>query len=409
FREQFFLTFRHFMSPTDLLHKLSQRLNVQPGEGSSSEEQSLVRSLRPLVRVRTVAALKAWIDEFWSPDFVDARNRGPLLDFVRNISKPYADTEEDREVEEESSIFSRRISVDQTYRRDSDRLPHSPVLQPPPRSPKLEFADFEAKELAMQLTSLEHKRFRSFHHVAPLLQLWGDREDPIIAKETKRIDDIVSSFNQISYWVATEVCTQPELRSRARVLEKCIQLAKECRRLNNFNSTMAIVSGLNLSAVGRLKDTWEAQPKRQKNLQDLELLLNPQHNYRAYRTTLEQVEKERPVVPAIPILSLFLKDLFFINDGNPRYVRNDLVNFGKLRTMHSVISRMKAFQAHSYDFSASPPRVEALEYCRNLRSLKEAALYKYSLLCEAKSGSGDTMGLRDKWIAEASEKKKKGP
>ena len=39
------------------------------------------------------------------------------------------------------------------------------------------------------------------------------------------------------------------------------------------------------------------------------------------------------------------------------------------------------------------------DFVRNLRCLKEAALYKYSCLCEAKVGAEET--LRNKWMKES--------
>lgn len=43
---------------------------------------------------------------------------------------------------------------------------------------------------------------------------------------------------------------------RAQALRRLIEVAKECRDLNNFFSLFALLSGLNLSPVARLKKTW---------------------------------------------------------------------------------------------------------------------------------------------------------
>jgi hypothetical protein len=61
----------------------------------------------------------------------------------------------------------------------------------------------------------------------------------------------------MSFWVATEICTQPEIKNRVKIVEKFIKIANYCFKLNNFNTTLAIVSGLNLVSVSRLKATWE--------------------------------------------------------------------------------------------------------------------------------------------------------
>lgn len=45
-------------------------------------------------------------------------------------------------------------------------------------------------------------------------------------------------------------------KHRTRMLEFFIDVARECFNIGNFNSMMAIISGMNLSPVARLKKTW---------------------------------------------------------------------------------------------------------------------------------------------------------
>jgi len=44
-------------------------------------------------------------------------------------------------------------------------------------------------------------------------------------------------------------------KTRVRVVEYWIEVAKECFNIGNFNSLMAIIAGLNMSPVTRLKKT----------------------------------------------------------------------------------------------------------------------------------------------------------
>lgn len=61
----------------------------------------------------------------------------------------------------------------------------------------------------------------------------------------------------MSYWVASEICTVEDVKSRALLIEKFIDIAKHCLEYKNFNTTVSVVTGLALSAVRRLKKTWE--------------------------------------------------------------------------------------------------------------------------------------------------------
>jgi hypothetical protein len=207
------------------------------------------------------------------------------------------------------------------------------------------------------------------------------------------------------YWVATEVCTQPELKKRVCVVEMWIKIAKICFKLKNFNSCMAIISGLNLVAVSRLKNTWEdIDPKKLNYLTEIEAYFSPVSNHRAYRTALSKfMEAEIPTEPIIPIISIFLKDLMFINDGNGKYIPSDSVNinFEKLRTIYCSVMQMVKIQKSSYKETLMEVPNETYEYCLRMHALKEDALYKYSCLCEAKSGDSEKLRLREKWMQES--------
>ncbi|KJH47245.1 RasGEF domain protein [Dictyocaulus viviparus] len=65
----------------------------------------------------------------------------------------------------------------------------------------------------------------------------------------------VEWFNRLSSFAATEVLRQLRKKHRVEVIEFLIDVAKECCEIGNFNSLMAIVAGLSLPAVMRLKKT----------------------------------------------------------------------------------------------------------------------------------------------------------
>ena len=59
-------------------------------------------------------------------------------------------------------------------------------------------------------------------------------------KKTSNIEAYVEWFNRLSYLVATEICVSDKKRNRAKLVEFFLDAATECKRLNNFNSFMAI-------------------------------------------------------------------------------------------------------------------------------------------------------------------------
>jgi len=55
--------------------------------------------------------------------------------------------------------------------------------------------------------------------------------------------------------VATEILSRADPREQARVISKFIKIARLCYQLYNYNSLSEILTGLNNSAVIRLKGT----------------------------------------------------------------------------------------------------------------------------------------------------------
>ena len=190
------------------------------------------------------------------------------------------------------------------------------------------------------------------------------------------------------------------MKKRVKVIEKFIKIGCKLFKLNNFNTTMGIVSGLNLMPISRLKMTWEqVDPKRTKQLNTLEETLSPMGNYKNYRLLLDDID---PTRPCIPILSTFLKDLLFANDGNPNFVdKTDLINLSKFVSIMTRIRKFCNFSHNQYVLKLDGNnQAMTEEYCKHLRTLKDAALYKYSCLCEPKNGD-DSLALRSKWMSSS--------
>lgn len=78
---------------------------------------------------------------------------------------------------------------------------------------------------------------------------------------TSNIRHYVDWFNQLTALVATEILRHSRKRFRAKTIEFFIDVAKECINVGNFNSLMAIVAGLSLQPVARLKRTVSIVPE----------------------------------------------------------------------------------------------------------------------------------------------------
>uniref|UniRef100_A0A8C4MZ14 Rap guanine nucleotide exchange factor 3 n=1 Tax=Equus asinus asinus TaxID=83772 RepID=A0A8C4MZ14_EQUAS len=180
-----------------------------------------------------------------------------------------------------------------------------------------------AKDLAGQLTDHDWNLFNSIHQVELIHYVLGPQHLRDVT--TANLERFMRRFNELQYWVATELCLCPVPGPRAQLLRKFIKLAAHLKEQKNLNSFFAVMFGLSNSAISRLAHTWERLPHKVRKLYSaLERLLDPSWNHRVYRLALTKLSP-----PVIPFMPLLLKDMTFIHEGNHTLVEN-LINFEKM-------------------------------------------------------------------------------
>jgi len=213
------------------------------------------------------------------------------------------------------------------------------------RGPVRRFVDIHPLEVARQLTLLEHDMFVRITPRELLHKQWAaDEADQLSAF----VLALIERFNTVSFWVATELMSAPVAKDRVTLLKRFIAIAQYCRAVGNYNSMMEIVVGLSLGPISRLKQLWKSLPtKYTRMLEQLMELASSQSNYASYRAEL----KVHPL-PVLPYFGVFLKDLTFIEDGNPKYFDKDhhVYNFERMRMASTIFSSLQHFQSKSFLF-----------------------------------------------------------
>ncbi|XP_022165908.1 flocculation protein FLO11-like [Myzus persicae] len=195
-----------------------------------------------------------------------------------------------------------------------------------------------ASLLGQQLTLVELERL-SFIGPEEFVQAFA-KDSPHIdssfkdMKKTKNLESYVHWFNRLSYLVASEICKHSKKKQRVKTIEFWIETARECFNVGNFNSLMAIIAGLNMSPISRLKKTWHKVQQSAK-FTILEQYMDPSSNFSSYRSTLKAAlwrsagatdQRQRVV---IPFFSLLVKDIYFLNEGCRNRLDNGHINFEK--------------------------------------------------------------------------------
>ncbi|KAL6042160.1 hypothetical protein STEG23_001860 [Scotinomys teguina] len=211
--------------------------------------------------------------------------------------------------------------------------------------------DFHSHEIAEQLTLLDAELFYKIE--IPEVLLWAKEQNE---EKSPNLTQFTEHFNNMSYWVRSIIMLQEKAQDRERLLLKFIKIMKHLRKLNNFNSYLAILSALDSAPIRRLE--WQRQTS--------ELV-----SFRAYRAALSEVEP-----PCIPYLGLILQDLTFVHLGNPDYI-DGKVNFSKRWQQFNILDSMRCFQQAHYEIRRND---DIINFFNDFSDhLAEEALWELSL------------------------------
>ncbi|XP_039964559.1 ras-GEF domain-containing family member 1B [Bactrocera tryoni] len=202
-------------------------------------------------------------------------------------------------------------------------------------------------------------------------------------KKTRNLESYVEWFNRLSYLTASEIVKYPKKKQRVRIIEYWIETARECFNIGNFNSLMAIIAGLNLAPISRLKKTWSKVQSAKFSV--LEHQMDPTSNFNSYRSTLKAAmwrsegateERERII---IPFFSLFVKDLYFLNEGCSNRLPNNHINFEKCSQLAKQVMEFNEWKKVTCPFEQMP---NVIAYLQTSSVLNENTLSMASFECE---------------------------
>ncbi|KAG8453869.1 hypothetical protein GDO86_000482 [Hymenochirus boettgeri] len=198
------------------------------------------------------------------------------------------------------------------------------------RESQISLLQLSTIEVATQLSMRNFELFRNIEPTEYIDDLFKLKMK-IGCTNLKNFEEII---NQETFWVASEILREPNQLKRMKIIKHFIKIALHCRECKNFNSMFAIISGLNLAPVSRLRTSWEKLPsKYEKLFQDLQDLFDPSRNMAKYRNVLNSQNLQPPIIPLFPVIK---KDLTFLHEGNDSKVEG-LVNFEKLRMIAKEI------------------------------------------------------------------------
>ncbi|NXC41081.1 RGL1 protein, partial [Penelope pileata] len=402
----FLSTYRGFASTKEVLELLLDRYGNL--ETSSCEEVGSQNSSGSRTVLRNVIAsiLRAWLDQC-SEDFREPPNYPCLLKLLEYLkrSMPGSDPErraqtlleqfQKQEIENENGFHS--TSSCNLYDEEEMEI-----------SGPEEFSFFQEDLVAEQLTYMDAKLFKKVvpHHC--LGCIWSRRDKKENKHLAPTIRATISQFNAVTKCVVSTILKSKELKTqqRAKIIEKWIHIAHECRILKNFSSLRAIVSALQSNSIYRLKKTWASVPKdRMLMFEELSDIFSDHDNYLTSRELLMkegtskfanldssvkenqkrtqrrlQLQKDMGVMQGtVPYLGTFLTDLTMLDTALQDYIEGGLINFEKRRREFEVIAQIKLLQSACNSYCMTPDQ-KFIQWFRRQQLLTEEE--SYSLSCE---------------------------
>ncbi|KAF2898240.1 hypothetical protein ILUMI_07929, partial [Ignelater luminosus] len=209
---------------------------------------------------------------------------------------------------------------------------------------------FSTKELAYYMTLFDWDLFWCVHEYELLYHTFGRHH---FGQITANLDIFLRRFNELQFWVVTEICMTSSLSKRVAILRKFIKLAAYCKEYQNLNAFCAIVMGLSNMAISRLSLTWEKLPSKFRKLYtEFESLIDPSRNHRSYRVSVSKLQP--PIVPFMPLL---LKDMTFTHEGNKTSL-DGLVNFEKMHMLAQTLRTIRFCRSRHLVLDPPSPKSE---------------------------------------------------
>ncbi|KIY61294.1 ras GEF [Cylindrobasidium torrendii FP15055 ss-10] len=401
FSAVFFLTFRIFCSPRELVNALMTRWHIPRPAALPIELHDEWYGTKVLpIRMRVSNFVKTWVETYWQSD-VDDPVMGELVRFVEEDIGSVFTNPAGRILE----LFDiRAASKDYTISPRGDRSrdpgmsinPPATVASEIPRPvlskavyaalraksfATIAITDFDPLELARQLTIMECNLYCAIQP-EEIMECGQDGVKPPL-----NVKAVTSLSTVITGWVMESILNEPDIKKRMNLIKFFIKVADRCSTLNNYSTPRSMLAALDSSTISRLRQTWATLPQKNRlQLEAMRRVADHGRNYHEYRSKLRNTAP-----PAVPFLGLYLTDVTFCREGNPSHrisplnPDKKLLNFNKYHKLARIVQDMQRFQV-PYTLKAIPEVQMYLNFIfQNAQQHGDLQdLYRRSLLVEPK-------------------------
>lgn len=146
--------------------------------------------------------------------------------------------------------------------------------------------ELKSVDIAAQMTLLDWELFQKMD--IPEVLIWARAQ---CEERSPNLTQFTEHFNKMSYWARSQILRQEDAKDREKYASKFIKIMKHLRKINNYNSYLALLSALDSAPIRRLE--W---PKTiTECVNEYCALIDPSSSFRTYRQAL--AETSPPCIP----------------------------------------------------------------------------------------------------------------
>ncbi|XP_065514252.1 ral guanine nucleotide dissociation stimulator-like 1 [Caloenas nicobarica] len=418
----FLSTYRAFASTSTVLELLLDRYgNLEVSSCEEAESQNSPESTTAL-RTAIASILQAWLDQC-AEDFQEPLDYVCLMEVLDYLKRNIPGSDPEKRAQNLLEQFQKEEleNDDGFHSLSPHNLDNEEELEI--SSPE-ELSFFQEDLVAEQLTYMDATLFKKVVPQHCLGCIWSRREKTENKHLARSIRATISQFNAVANCMLSTVLESKDLKTqqRAKILEKWIRIACECRILNNFSSSKAIVSALQSTSIYRLKKTWACVPKDiMLMFEELSDIFSDCDNFSTSRELLMKVgmslsckacdrNQSRLIQHCsdglqgvtqgtVPYLGTFLTDLVMLDTALQDYLKGGLINFEKRRREFEVITQIKLLQSACSSY-CMPSDEKFLQWFRRQQHLSDEESFRLSCEIEAAAEKSVTSATTQKSVGK---------
>eukprot|EP01130_Rhizamoeba_saxonica_P000136 TRINITY_DN10149_c0_g1_i1.p1 TRINITY_DN10149_c0_g1~~TRINITY_DN10149_c0_g1_i1.p1 ORF type:complete len:1029 (+),score=234.80 TRINITY_DN10149_c0_g1_i1:25-3111(+) len=336
FVNSFFVSYRRFCTPDDLMDLLEMRYNFPGLKASSKEMEDEYNSyvITP-IRLRVFSALKLWVDKHFydfTPELLER-----LEDFIRMIARFNSGW---------ASMLS--TSVDNMV---GNKVPVIDINAAPPRKGTMIFKpvqectslDFDPEEIARQMCLIDYRLFIEIRPPELLNNVHNDCKGYAV-----NLYRYINRIEKVAYVIETEIRSCEDTITVQYII-RWISVIENLVEMRNWNGVKSVVEGLSRVYDENPSSPWNMVPLDKRDY--FSTVKNDLENNG--ENLFERIIDESKETPYLPVMDILIKKIQAL-EKLPLMRSDTMINFERDLQVADVVLKSIIIKQHGESYKFHP-------------------------------------------------------